>query len=50
MAPYPDDLANALSAANYDGVISLESVYRPEGGAFADGFRASVNTMKRIFA
>ena len=50
MAPYLDDLAKALKADNYDGVISLESVYRPEGGTFEDGFRASVNTMKQIFA
>jgi sugar phosphate isomerase/epimerase len=50
MAPYLDDLANALRADNYDGVISLESVYRPEGGSFEDGFRASVNTLKQIFA
>jgi len=50
MAAYLDDLANALRADNYDRVISLESVYRPEGGSFEDGFRASVNTMKQIFA
>jgi len=49
MAPYLDDLANALRSDNYDGVISLESVYRPEGGAFEDGFRASVGTLKQLF-
>ncbi len=50
MAPCLDDLANALRSDNYDGVISLESVYRPEGGSFEDGFRASVNSMKQRFA
>lgn len=50
MSPYLNDLANALGADNYDGVISLESVYRPEGGSFEDGFRASVSTLKRLFA
>ncbi len=50
MAPYLVDLANALKADNYEGAISLESVYRPEGGTFEDGFRASVDTMKQIFA
>jgi sugar phosphate isomerase/epimerase len=50
MAPYLADLANALEADNYGGVISLESVYRPEGGTFEDGFRASVGTLKELFA
>ena len=49
MAPYLDDLANALRSDNYDGVVSLESVYRPEGGSFEDGFRASVGILKQIF-
>jgi len=50
MATYLDDLANALRADNYDGVISLENVYRPEGGSFEDGFRASVSILKQLFA
>jgi len=49
MAPYLDDLANALRSDAYDGVISLESVYRPEGGSFEDGFRASVGILKQLF-
>jgi len=49
MAPYLDDLANALRSDNYDGVISLESVYRPEGGNLEDGFRASVSVLKQLF-
>ena len=49
MAAYLEDMAQALRADQYDGVISLESVYRPEGGTFEDGFRASVDTLKSIF-
>ncbi|HHZ90197.1 TPA: sugar phosphate isomerase/epimerase [Candidatus Poribacteria bacterium] len=50
MAVYLQDLANALRTDGYDGVISLESVYRPEGGSFEDGFRTSVNVLKQLFA
>ncbi len=49
MAPYLVDLGNALRADNYDGVISLESNYRPMGGSFEDGFRASVGMLKQLF-
>ena len=49
MAPYLTDLATALAADGYDGAISLESVYRPLGGSFEEGFRASVGVMKDLF-
>ena len=49
MAAYLEDLANALRMDEYGGVISLESVYRPEGGSFEDGFRTSVNVLKQLF-
>jgi len=49
MAPYLDDLAAALVADEYDGVISLESVYHPTGGTFEEGFQASVGRFKEIF-
>jgi sugar phosphate isomerase/epimerase len=49
MAPYLDSLATALRRDNYGGVVSLESVYRPEGGSFEDGFRASVGVLKQLF-
>jgi len=49
MAPHLEPLAKALAADGYDGAISLESVYRPDGGDFEDGFRASIDTMKRLF-
>lgn len=43
-------MADALRADDYDGVISFESVYRPEGGTFEDGFRASISRFKELFA
>ncbi|MYD10699.1 MAG: sugar phosphate isomerase/epimerase [Chloroflexi bacterium] len=49
MAPYLGDLAAALAADDYAGSISLESVYRPLGGSFEDGFRASVGALKELF-
>ena len=50
MAPYLADLATALATDGYDGSISLESVYRPAGGTFEDGFRASLGVMKALFS
>ena len=49
MAPYLDPLANAMKLNNYNGYISLESVYRPEGGSFEDGYRASLPKFKELF-
>jgi len=43
------DLADAMKADSYSGAISLESVYRPIGGTFEDGFRASVSKFKEVF-
>ena len=43
-------LAAAMRADGYEGVISFESVYRPPGGTFEDGFRQSAGTFKSIFA
>lgn len=42
-------ISAALKSDGYDGVISLESVYRPDGGNFEAGFRACVETFKRLF-
>ncbi len=50
MAPYLDDMATALKSDGYSGAISLESVYRPLGGCFEDGFRASIGAFKAMFA
>ena len=50
MAQYFEPLAAALKNDGYRGGISLESVYRPEGGDFEAGFRASVDTFKKLFS
>ena len=42
MAPYYNDIVRALKRDGYDGTISLESVYTPEGGTREDGFRESL--------
>ncbi len=49
LAPQFHPMAQALRADAYDGVISLESVYRPEGGTFKDGFKECIHTFKAIF-
>ncbi|MDE2722924.1 MAG: sugar phosphate isomerase/epimerase [Gemmatimonadota bacterium] len=50
VAPYLEPIANALKRDGYAGAISYESVYRPEGGTFEDGFRASVAKFVEIFS
>ena len=42
-------IADALRADDYDGVISLESVYHPGDGDFEAGFRQCVGLFKTIF-
>ena len=42
-------LADALRADNYDGVISLESVYHPGNSNFEDGFRLCIDHFKELF-
>jgi hypothetical protein len=49
MAPYLEGIAAGLKEENYDGVVSLESVYHPTDGTYEDGFRASVGRFKEIF-
>jgi sugar phosphate isomerase/epimerase len=49
MAPYLADIAAALKRDKYQGVVSLESVYRPDNGTFEDGFRKSLATFKKLF-
>lgn len=49
MSPYLANIAQGLKADNYEGVISLESVYRPDGGTFEDGFRESLSVLKQLF-
>jgi len=49
MAAYFGSIAKALDADGYEGVVSLESVYRPANGSFEDGFRASFPAFKAAF-
>jgi sugar phosphate isomerase/epimerase len=42
-------IADALREDNYDGVISLESVYHNGNGNFEDGFRSCIGFFKKIF-
>jgi sugar phosphate isomerase/epimerase len=49
MAQYFEDIARSMKEDNYDGVVSLESVYHPGNGSFEDGFQASVGRFKELF-
>ncbi len=49
MSAYCQDVAAALDRDGYDGVVSFESVHRPEGGTFEDGFRASFPVFRQVF-
>jgi len=49
MAPYLEDIAEALKKDDYQGVISLESVYRPDDGTFEDGYRECLPAFKKLF-
>lgn len=50
MAPYIEDIAGALKRDGYSGVISLESVYRPDNGTFEDGYRECLPLFKDLFS
>ena len=49
MAPYMARIAAALKDDGYAGAVSLESVYRPPGGSFEDGFRESFAAFRETF-
>jgi len=49
MAPYLEDIASALRNDGYQGVVSLESVYRPDNGTFEDGFRECLPVFRDLF-
>ncbi len=49
VAPYLEGIAKALKKDRYEGVISLESVYRPDNGTFEDGFRECLPVFKKLF-
>jgi sugar phosphate isomerase/epimerase len=48
MAPYLEGIMSALKRDNYQGVISIESVYRPENGTFEDGFREVLPILRKL--
>lgn len=49
VAPYLEGIAKALKKDGYQGVISLESVYRPDDGTFEDGFRECLPAFRTLF-
>jgi sugar phosphate isomerase/epimerase len=49
LAPYLGDIAAALKKDNYQGVISLESVYHPDHGTYEDGFQECLPAFKKLF-
>jgi len=49
MAPYLSKIAQVLKRDKFDGIINLESVYRPQNGTFEDGFNASLPYFKKLF-
>lgn len=42
-------IAAALTRDGYDGAVSLESVHRPAGGTFEDGFHLCIDRFKALF-
>ncbi len=49
MAACLQPMADRLKRDGYSGHLSLESVYRPDGGTFEDGFKASVEKFKALY-
>jgi sugar phosphate isomerase/epimerase len=49
MNPYLEGIAEALKKDGYQGVVSLESVYRPDNGTFEDGYRECLPVFKKLF-
>ena len=49
MSAHFDAIAAGLARDGYSGVVSFESVYRPPGGTFEDGFRASFPAFRATF-
>ena len=49
MACHFTSVAAALKEDSYAGAVSSESVYRPLGGSFEDGFRASFAAFRETF-
>ena len=49
LANYLQPLADALRRDGYDGVVSLENVYRLDGVSAEETFRKSVDVFKKVF-
>ena len=49
MADHLQQIAAGLKSSGYAGAVSFESVYRPAGADFVDGFKASVGKMQELF-
>jgi len=49
LGPLFGDIAEALKADGYDGVVSFESVYHPGDGDFEAGFRQNIGAFKALF-
>ena len=49
LAPYLQDLAEALRKDSFEGCISLENIYKPDGGTFLDGYYLDIAELKKIF-
>jgi sugar phosphate isomerase/epimerase len=49
MAAYFEDIARSLKEDQYDGVVSIESVYHPGNDSYEDGFASSIDRFKQIF-
>ncbi len=49
MIAYYREVAAALERDGYSGVVSFESVYRPDDGTFEDGFRNSFPAFRELF-
>jgi sugar phosphate isomerase/epimerase len=49
LAEYLRPLADALRADHYDGVVSLENVYRPAGLSVEESFMKSVGVFRDVF-
>ena len=49
VAPYLEPIAKALKRDDYQGVVSLESVYHPLNGSYEDGYRECLPKFKELF-
>lgn len=49
LGPFLADLSNAMREDCYDGFISLENIYKPDGGTTLDGYYIDIIELKKIF-